>query len=127
MLIVYPAVFHKEDGAYWAEVLDLKGCNTFGGTLEETLESAKEALEGYCLTVLEGGGSLPKPTEAISIQLKEENAFVSLASCELKHLSRQAVKKTLTIPQWLNDAAIKENINFSKVLQEALMVKLNLK
>ena len=44
-----------------------------------------------------------------------------------QHLSRQAVKKTLTIPQWLNDAAIKENINFSKVLQEALMVKLNLK
>ena len=38
--------------------------------------------------------------------------------------NNRAVKKTLTIPEWLNEAAIRENLNFSQILQEALMVKL---
>ncbi|HCA33975.1 MAG TPA: toxin-antitoxin system, antitoxin component, HicB domain protein [Lachnospiraceae bacterium] len=37
----------------------------------------------------------------------------------------KAVKKTLTIPQWMNEAAAKANINFSQVLQDALREKLS--
>lgn len=127
MLIVYPAVFHKEDNSYWAEFPDLQGCNTYGESLEDTLECAKEALEGYCMTILESGQALPKRTDVISLKPTDDNASVALVSCELKDLSHNSVKKTLTIPQWLNEAAQKENVNFSQTLQEALMVKLHLK
>ncbi len=44
----------------------------------------------------------------------------------LKRNCSRAVKKTLTIPEWLNEAAIREHINFSQILQEALMVKLGI-
>lgn len=127
MLIVYPAVFHKEDDAYWVEFPDLKGLNTYGDTLEETLEYAKEALEGYCITILESGEALPNRSDIVSLKLTEDNTFAALVSCELKDLSQKSVKKTLTIPNWLNEAALKENVNFSQTLQEALMAKLHLK
>ena len=50
MLFVYPAVFHKEDDAYWVEFPDLEGCQTYGGTLNETMACAQEALAGLCLS-----------------------------------------------------------------------------
>ena len=53
MLFVYPAVFHKEDNAYWVEFPDLEGCQTYGETLNETMAYAQEALAGYLLTLLE--------------------------------------------------------------------------
>jgi post-segregation antitoxin (ccd killing protein) len=38
--------------------------------------------------------------------------------------NEKSVKKTLTIPSWLNDLAIENNINFSQTLQEALRKEL---
>ena len=38
MLFVYPAIFHKEDDAYWVEFPDLEGCHTYGGSINETME-----------------------------------------------------------------------------------------
>lgn len=43
-----------------------------------------------------------------------------------KRTESRAVKKTLTIPSWLNDAALEKNVNFSQVLQDALMEKLRI-
>ena len=60
----------------------------------------------------------------------EDGSFVSLVSVDAEQYAKQhfdkAVKKTLTIPSWLNDAAVKQNINFSKLLKDALIDKLNL-
>ena len=53
MLFVYPAIFHNEDNAYWVEFPDLEGCQTFGNTINETMEYAQEALAGYLLVALE--------------------------------------------------------------------------
>ncbi len=124
MKLIYPAVFTKDDDAYYVIFPDLEGCQTFGDTILETYENAKEALSLYCLSVLEDGEALPKPTPIEDIEVCSPN-FVSFieASTSTKDKS---IKKTLTIPSWLNDIAIEKDINFSKVLKEALIEQLEL-
>lgn len=121
MLFVYPALFHKEDNSYWVEFPDLEGCQTFGETLTETMANAQEALASYILTVLSGGVELAKPGD-ISGCLAPDDGFVSLVSCSIDpYKDEKAVKKTLTIPAWLNERAVSMGINFSQVLQDALL------
>ena len=123
MLFVYPAVFHKEDNAYWVEFPDLEGCHTYGGSIPETMEAAQEALSAYLLTMLEQERSLAAPSD-IS-KLHYEDGFLSLVSCTVDpYRDTKAVEKTLTIPSWLNDRAMAMGLNFSKVLQDALIAKI---
>ena len=114
MKLIYPAVFHQEDNAYWVEFPDLEGCNSFGDTLEETLSNAREALEGYSISLIEHKEKLPAPSDIGS--LKTSDGFVSLVDIDLSAYfnHKKAVKKTLTIPEWLNEAAIEKGINFSQ-------------
>lgn len=127
MLFVYPAIFHKEDDAYWVEFPDLEGCQTYGTTLNETIEYAQEALMGYVLTLLEMNQPLAQPSELSSI-LCDENSFTSLVTCNInQYKDTKSVKKTLTIPAWLNERAIAMGINFSQVLQEALLSKIQIR
>ena len=127
MLFVYPAIFHKEDDAYWVEFPDLEGCQTYGTTLNETIEYAQEALMGYVLTLLEMNQPLVQPSELSSI-LCDENSFTSLVTCNInQYKDTKSVKKTLTIPSWLNERAIAMGINFSQVLQEALLSKIQIR
>lgn len=122
MLCVYPAIFHKENDSYWVEFPDLEGCQTYGDTLNETMGFAQEALMGYLLVLLEQGRSIPAPSDIVSIH--PDDGFTSLVSCEVnQYKDTKAVKKTLTIPSWLNDRATSMGINFSQVLQEALLSK----
>lgn len=123
MLFHYPAVFHQEDNSFWVEFPDLQGCQTFASTLNEALEYSQEALASYLLTLLEDGNPIPLPSDIKTIEI-EQNSFTSLVSCQLNETKdTKSVKKTLTIPAWLNDRALSLNINFSKVLQDALLEK----
>lgn len=126
MMLIYPAIFHKENDAVWAEFPDLEGCQTYADTFEECVLSAREALEGYAESVIERDVQLNKPSDIQSITISDENSFVMPIYCELKSNTKEnkAVKKTLTIPMWLNERAIKNNINFSEILQNALIEKL---
>ncbi len=127
MLFVYPAIFHKEDDAYWVEFPDLEGCQTYGTTLNETIEYAQEALMGYLLTLLETNQPITQPSELSSI-LCDKNSFTSLVTCNInQYKDTKSVKKTLTIPAWLNERAIAMGINFSQVLQEALLSKIQIR
>jgi predicted RNase H-like HicB family nuclease len=124
MLFIYPAIFHHEDNAYWVEFPDLEGCQTFADTLQEALASAQESLTGYLLTLLEEGAEIASPSD-ISEITPEENSFTTLVSCDLsKYNYTKSVKKTLTIPSWLNERAIAKGINFSQVLQDALISRI---
>ncbi len=127
MKIVFPAIFHRENNSYWVDFPDLAGCQSFGDTQTETLYNAKEALEGYALSLLENGEKLPEPSEISSIKT-DKDSFVSFVDADLSpYLNKsKAVKKTLTIPEWLNDAAIEKGINFSRTLQDALIQKLSI-
>ena len=122
--MMYPAIFYKENESYWVEFPDLEGCQSFGDTLEEIHENAKEALAAYLITLLEQNRTVAAPTDIYEVR-PPENAFVSLVDADLVKKSR-AVKKTLTIPSWLNEMAESNHINFSKVLQDALMEKLEI-
>lgn len=125
MQLCYPAIFHIESDSVWVEFPDLEGCQTFADTIPEAAESAKEALEAYACSVLERGIKLPKASSITSFSVSGSN-FTSLVSGNLSgYLTKdRAVKKTLTIPGWLNDAAISRNINFSQTLQDALLQKI---
>ena len=123
MMFVYPAIFHQEDSSYWVEFPDLPGCQSFGDTLPETMAEAQEALAAYVLTLLEQGKPLVQPSEMASII--QEDGFTSLVACTIEQYKEtKAVKKTLTIPSWLNDRATAMGVNFSQVLQEALITKI---
>jgi len=123
MLFVYPAIFHKEDDTYLVEFPDLEGCHTYGSSINETMEAAQEALAAYLLTLLEQGREIASPSDISAIHTND--GFSSLVSCNInQYKDTKAVKKTLTIPAWLNDRAISMGINFSQVLQEALLSKI---
>ena len=123
MMFVYPAIFHQEDSSYWVEFPDLPGCQSFGDTLPETMAEAQEALAAYVLTLLEQGKPLVQPSEMASII--PEDGFTSLVACTIEQYKEtKAVKKTLTIPSWLNYRATAMGVNFSQVLQEALITKI---
>lgn len=123
MLFVYPAVFHREGQEYWVEFPDLEGCYTFGSSVNESMERAQEALFGYVVTILEQGKELVVPSDIQKLQV--EDGFLSLVACDInRYKDTKAVKKTLTIPAWLNERAMAMEINFSQVLQEALLLKI---
>ena len=123
MLFVYPAIFHQDEDSYWVEFPDLDGCHTFGSTINETVEAAQEALSGYLLTLLEQGQDIAAPSDMSVIHT--DDGFCSLVSCDInQYKDTKAVKKTLSIPAWLNDRAVAMDINFSQVLQEALLFKI---
>ena len=129
MKLVYPACFYKEDSGYSVDIPDLLGCCTQGETLEDAIQMAEDAALGWLLTALEENEKIPKPTEIKDIELEYENGFVSLLLLDIsayseKYGSRKSVKKTLTIPAWLNKRAERMEINFSKTLQEALIKKI---
>ncbi|MCM1578251.1 MAG: type II toxin-antitoxin system HicB family antitoxin [Ruminococcus sp.] len=124
MKMTYPAIFHKEDNSFWVEFPDLEGCHTFGDTLEETVFNAREALEGYAISFIENKQTLPGPSNIENPDISD--GFVSLVDVDLTPYfnRKKAVKKTLSIPDWLNDAVIERGINFSQVLQDALLSKI---
>lgn len=128
--LFYPAIFQvEEEGGYSVFFPDIEGCNTQGETVEETYDMAFDAL-GLTLSYLQDNNlTIPKPSNPQDIQLDNNQYVVVIQFDMLEYLKKnesRAVKKTLSIPSWLNEAAMKQNINFSQVLQEALMNKMNI-
>lgn len=126
---IYPAVFTPEDGGYVVNFPDFESCYTEGDTLEEAMEMAGDVL---CLTLYdmeEEGKAIPNPSSIKDIQT-DGDAFVSLVHCDTveyrKYFDNRAVKKTLTIPNWLNTIAERQGVNFSLILQNALKRELNI-
>jgi len=131
--LIYPACFYPcEEGGYTVIFPDLPGCVTEGDTLTEAMDMAVDAASGWLLDSVENNEQLPKASDIKSVVPSEyENGFVSLVSIDLDGYSKKsgnrAIKKTLTIPAWLNTLAEKENVNFSQVLQNALANHLGIK
>lgn len=127
--LFYPAIFHKaEEGGFWVSFPDIPECLTQGDDITEAYEMAVEAL-GLCMEDFEKNKEeAPNASDPEKIQAEDGFLVVvefDMAEYRRKHNSR-AVKKTLTIPEWLNEAAGKAGLNFSQVLQEALIQKLDL-
>jgi len=127
---VYPAIFKPEEKGYSIEFPDLEGCYTCGESLEEGLEMARDVLALVLYGYEKEGRVIPEPSERETIHITGQE-FVNYVICDTmvyrRMYSNKAVKKTLTLPEWLNEEAIAMGINFSQVLQEALMMKLKIK
>lgn len=124
MTITYPALCHYEDGGYWCEFPDLKNCFSQGDSVQDILENAREAMEGYIEVELEEHNTLPAPSLITDLKAEGKD-FLTYISCELPQ-GAKSVKKTLTIPDWLNRRAEKAGVNFSRTLQDALLQKLGI-
>ena len=123
----YPAVFHKADQSekgYWVEVPDLPGCFSQGDSMEEAFKEVQEAVGLY----LDENNDFNKPSPIEKIQQDFPGESVMLVPYDsvayAKKYKNKAIKKTLSIPEWLNEEASKRGINFSQVLQEALINKI---
>ena len=129
---VYPAIFDPNElGGYTVTFPDLPGCVTEGDNLEEALKMASEAMALHLYGMEQDGDEIPTPSNPAEVQIPDDTspgAFVTLIQARIEpihdEMQNRAVKKTLTIPKWLNDAAEKEGINFSQVLQYALKEQL---
>ena len=118
----YPAIFKKEEMGYFVSFPDIMPCYTEGKTLEEAVIMATDVLESRIEVVLERGEPLPLPSDIDT--LSGDKVMLIVADVENIKSQTRYVKKTLSIPHWLNVAAEKEHINFSGVLQEALKERL---
>lgn len=127
--LYYPAIMHpEEDGGYSVWLHDIAGCISQGESLSEAVENIKDALGLYYEDADDGESTLPAPSAPSSVEL-EVGEFVAVIEFSpgeyLKTRSTKAVKKTLSIPAWLNSMAEAQQLNFSAVLQSALVERLN--
>ncbi|MDP2857274.1 MAG: type II toxin-antitoxin system HicB family antitoxin [Bacillota bacterium] len=120
---LYPAIFHFEDDGVGVAFPDLPGCYTNAKTSEEAMKMAKDALGLHLYGMEQDGDPIPPPSDPASIALQPGEAivFVEIFMPLVRDmLEERAVKKTLTIPEWLNDLAEERGVNFSQVLQSGL-------
>ena len=124
--LVYPAVFKpftdQSDG-YVVEFPDLPGCVTEGKDMEQAIEMGIDAASGWILGELEDGEHIPPASDYSEIAV-ENGCMINMLLLDIdayeEKYGEKAVRKNLTIPAWLNTFAEKNNINFSKLLQDAL-------
>ena len=139
MLMSYPACFYKDENGYSVIFPDLNNSATCGDTLDEAMAMAIDCLAGYLYTLQKEDEPIPSPSPLSSVSatnVAKELDFdpgecfvtfvtVDVAEYAKKHFEK-SIRKTLTIPAWLNAAALEQGINFSQVLQEALRAKLHI-
>ena len=127
---VYPAVFHYSDDGISIEFPDLPGCLSFGDDDNEAIHNAKEALELHLYGLEEDSMHIPDSSHIQDIKLSEKETII-LIDVWMKpvrdYMQNKAIKKTLTIPKWLNDVAVENKVNFSHLLQLAIKDYLGIK
>ena len=127
--LFYPALFHKsEEGGFWISFPDFPECFTEGDDMKQAYEMTVEALGLALVNRKEEKEEIPDPSDLDKIQNEDGTIVIvefDMLEYQRKHNSK-AVKKTLSIPEWLNEEAVSMGVNFSQGLQEALMSKLNI-
>lgn len=125
--MIYPAVlypFSDGSGGFVVEFPDLPGCVTEGSNLEEAILMGTDAASGWILDELEEGNSIPEASRYEDVEAREGgmvNLFTLDIDAYAEKYGEKSVRKNLTIPAWLNTFAEKNNLNFSQILQEALL------
>ena len=121
MKYVYPVILYPDDGKIGVTVLDLPGCHTFGDNTADALFMAKDAVEMWLWNAENESKDIPEASTNIK---PGENEAITLIAADTdayrKANDTRAVKKTLSIPSWLNTQAEVAGINFSQELQTRL-------
>jgi len=122
MEYVYPAIFRSNnDGSYTIEYPDLVGCISEGKSLENALYMAQSALTQWLEYLTDKKSEIPKASSLHTINT-QDSEFVNLIRTEIK--DGRAIKRTVSIPKWMDDKVIENGLSLSRVLQDALTEKL---
>ena len=122
MEFVYPAIFQaNDDGSYTITYPDLPGCISEGKSLENAMSMAQSALAQWIEYLIDKNQEIPQPSPMQSV-LVEANEFVNLIHFDNK--DKRAVKRTVSIPKWMDEGASQSGLSLSRVLQDALKERL---
>lgn len=125
----YPAVFTYEPGQEIAVVFPDLDVATSGTDEDNALLSARELLGITMQGLEEDGEEIPSPTPLPNVEVQENERVVLvdvyMPSVRMAHVNR-SISRTVTLPAWLNSAALERGVNFSQVLQDALKRQLGL-
>ncbi|HEM5074402.1 TPA: type II toxin-antitoxin system HicB family antitoxin [Streptococcus suis] len=123
MLKSYPAIFHKDEQGYWVEFPELSG-GTQGDNLEEAMYNAREFLESSIALYIDEGMELPKASDIK--ELSAPDGFVSMIQADPTPYikNNKAIRKNVTVPEWLTKLADREGLNYSEILTTALETRL---
>lgn len=123
MAYIYPAIFEQNsDNSYTIIFPDLPGCISEGKTLDNAMDMANKALIQWIEYLLDEKESLPAPSNIKTLE-PTTNQFVNLIRAEIR--DNRAVRRTVSIPGWLDIKASDAGISLSKVLQDALKERLD--
>ncbi|MDR0987515.1 MAG: type II toxin-antitoxin system HicB family antitoxin [Ruminococcus sp.] len=129
MRYTYPAVFHPaKEGGYWIEFPDLPDCFSQGETIDECMIMSADAASIWLCN--REDNRLPAVTPSTRYKSENPEDIVTLISVDTNAYraanDNRIIKKTLTIPNWLNEKALDAHLNFSSVLQEGIKRSLGL-
>ena len=139
MLSAYPACFIKGDHDWSVIFPDLDFTATCGATLDEAFAKGVECLAGFLHACAIEKRPVPRASDLSSVSVREtlralgldavpEGSFVNMVTVDAEEYARnhfaKSVKKTLSLPKWLNDLAVEKGVNFSQTLQRALKSEL---
>jgi antitoxin HicB len=123
MVYVFPAIFTPCETGYAIRFPDLPGTNSQGKDMADAIYMARDALASWLDYLLDEKEIIPNPSEP-NIIILENNQFITMIDVDMiayrRRKNSKAVKKTLSIPSWLNEEAESHNVNFSAILQDAL-------
>ena len=128
MKYIYTAVFtpNEESTKFYARIPDLPGCITTGHSLQDAIEQITDAASGWLVVAEDEGLDIPEPTPQTVIQ-KKDGDFISLIQIDTiayrAATDTKAVRKNVSLPQWMSVLADKMGVNCSQLLQESLMQK----
>lgn len=122
----YRIILKKDTEGYLVTVPDFN-CNTQGKDIGEALYMARDVIGSMGISLEDIGKEIPEPdTVTFTAKADEIVTYVDVDFTEYrKKVDNRKIKKTLSIPSWLNEMAEAENINFSRVLEEGLRRVLN--
>lgn len=123
---IYPAIIKIIDETYDVRFPDINNCFTFGTNLEDALDSASDVLELCIYDMEQDNIEIPVASGLKDIILKEDEsvAWINVWMVPVRDkMENKAVKKTVTIPKWINDIGVENNLNFSQILQAAIKEK----
>lgn len=128
--LFYPALFHKaEEGGFWVSFPDIPECLTQGDDMTQAYEMAVDALELALSCREKEHQPFPAISDPSKIIPGPDSFFVMVEFDMLSYKRRtnkRIINKTISIPEWLNEAALAMDLNLSQVLQEALIARIQI-
>lgn len=126
---VYPAIFTPEANGYFIDFPDFESCYTQGTDITGGISMAEDVLSLVLTHYENEHRKIPIPSDLNALSTGN-GAFATYIACDTtiyrRLMNKTAVKKTLSIPSWLNDSAVAAGLNFSQVLQDALKQQLDI-